>query len=391
MDARSGGPALSGLKILDLSMNLPGPYLTWLLACLGAEVVKVENPDGGDYARSIGGEDGLGPRYFAAVNRNKKSLALNLKHPRGRAALLRLLASHDVLVEGFRPGAMERLGLGFAELSARQPRLIQVSITGYGHQGPNRLRAGHDINYLALAGVLGMTGTRAGELALPGVQMADLFGGSLLALAGLLAAVIQRGRTGRGQFVDAAMFDGSLSLATMIQAGVAAGLEEPRPGGMTLNGRYPCYGLYRCLGGGWMSLGALEPKFWANFCEAAERPDLIPAQFGGPETIAELKRIFAGRSREDWTRILAGHDCCCEPVLDLKEAAASELARARGMLDQAGGSPGLLACPLKLSGSPNPASTPAPVLGRHSREVLLAGGLSAAEVDELTDLGVLGT
>lgn len=381
--------ALEGLKVLDLSMNLPGPYLTWLLACLGARVVKVENPQGGDYARSLGGEEGLGPHYFAAVNRNKQSLAVNLKDPRGREAFLRLLKSYDVIVEGFRPGTLERLGLGYQELREREPGLIMVSITGYGHEGPGRLRAGHDINYLALAGVLGMTGARSGELALPGVQMADLAGGSLLALAGLLAAVIQRSRTGQGQFVDAAMFDGALSLATMVQAGVAAGLEQARPAGMTLNGRYPCYGVYRTKDNGWMSLGALEPKFWREFCAAVERPDLAARQFGGAEDVEEVARVFAGRTRVQWTELMQAHDACCEPVLELGEALASGLAAARGMVSQGVDGHTRLASPLKLSGSPNPPEDPAPALGEHTRQVLAQAGYSPAELEELAAAGVI--
>ena len=166
--------ALTGLRVLDLSMNLPGPYMTWLLALLGAEVVKVENPDGGDYARALGG--GQSSPFFAAVNHNKKSVALNLKHPEGRRLFLDLLDFYDVLVEGFRPGTMERLNLGFDTTSRRNPRLIHVSITGYGHDSPYRLRAGHDINYLSMAGIIGMTGTRNGQPGIPGVQVADLAG-----------------------------------------------------------------------------------------------------------------------------------------------------------------------------------------------------------------------
>jgi crotonobetainyl-CoA:carnitine CoA-transferase CaiB-like acyl-CoA transferase len=375
------------MKVLDLSMNLPGPYLTWLLASLGARVVKIENPEGGDYARAMGGTGGAGPGYFAAVNRNKQSLAMNLKHARGRAAFLKLLGTHDVVVEGFRPGTMERLGLGYAELARVQPRLIQVSISGYGQQGPYRLRAGHDLNYLALAGILGLTGGSGGGPALPGVQVADLFGGSLLALGGLLAAVIQRERTGQGQLVDVAMFDGSLSLATMVLAGVTAGLEEPRPGGMTLNGRYPCYGVYRCAEGGWMSLGALEPKFWGNFCAAVERPDLLPRQFGGAEDIAQVGEIFAGRSRGEWTALLSSHDCCCEPVLGLEEAVGGELAQARGMVTRDEAGRPWLACPLKLKDSPMPEELPAPGLGQHTRLVLAEAGLAEAEIEEMLVLG----
>jgi crotonobetainyl-CoA:carnitine CoA-transferase CaiB-like acyl-CoA transferase len=174
----------------------------------------------------------------------------------------------------------------------------------------------------------------------------------------------------------------------MIWAGVAAGQEQPRPGGMTLNGRYPCYGLYRCAGGGWMSLGALEPKFWAAFCAAVQRPDLLPRQFGGPEDIALLAEVFAGRTREKWTELMAGHDCCCEPVLDLNEAVAGELAAARKMVLRDGQGRAWLASPFKLGASPNPPERPAPDLGQHTRQVLAEAGFAPAEVEELLETGV---
>ncbi|MCB2185550.1 MAG: CoA transferase [Deltaproteobacteria bacterium] len=375
---------LQGLRVLDLTMNLPGPYLTWLLACQGARVVKVENPKGGDYMRGMGGAGGLGARYFPAVNRNKLSLALDLKRHQGREAFLRLLETYDVLVEGFRPGTLDRLGLGYAALREVQPRLICVSISGYGQEGPLRLRAGHDLNYLALAGLLPLSGSPAGEPAWPGVQIADLAGGSLLALAGLLMAVIQREKTGQGQYVDAAMFDGVLSLATMVGAGVAAGLEPPTPGGMALNGRYPCYGLYATADGAWMSLGALEPKFWQNFCALVERPDLLPGQFGDATVKAQVAAIFLRRTRPEWVALLADADCCCEPVLDLGEALASPLVAARGLVEQGGPGDGLLACPLRLSHAPNQATRPAPRLGQHSAEVLAQAGFTPAEIAALT-------
>ncbi|MCF8034070.1 MAG: CoA transferase [Desulfarculaceae bacterium] len=378
--------ALNGLKVLDLSMNLPGPYLTWLLASLGAEVLKLENPAGGDYARGIGGGPEESP-YFAAVNRGKKSLALNLKEPDGVEVFFKLLKDHDLLVEGFRPGVMDSLGLGYGRLSQTQPRLIQVSISGYGQQSPMGDRAGHDINYLALAGVLGMTGARDGDLAIPGVQMADLAGGSLLGLVGLLAALHQRERTGQGQLVDTSMFDGSISLATMIFAGMSAGQDDPRPGGMTLNGRYPCYNLYRTKDNAWFSLGALEPKFWQNFCAALERPDLVARQFAGSEAVDEVAAIFASRTRAQWARFWNGHDACCEPVLSLPEAAQSPLAREREMIAETPGGP-QLACPLKLSASPDQAGGPAPGLGQHTREVLAALGYDPTTIEEMINRGV---
>lgn len=380
--------ALTGLKMLDLTMNLPGPYMTWLLTCLGAEVVKIENPVGGDYGRALKVKQGVSP-YFDAVNRNKKSVALDLKQPRGREAFLKLLDTYDVLVEGFRPGVMQRLSLDYETLSQTQPRLIQVSISGYGQEGPYRHKAGHDINYLAQAGVLAMTGATDGQLAIPGVQVADLAGGSLLALVGLLAAVVQRGVSGRGQFVDTSMFDGSISLATMIFAGLEAGLEQPRPGGMLLNGSYPCYNLYQTADGGYMSLGALERKFWVNFCGALEREDLLDHQFGAPDKVEEVAAIFAGRGRDEWAAFWEEHDACCEAVLSLGEAAEADLTLARGMIEQNQAGTRFIACPLKLSDSPAEESRPAPALGQDSDQVLVGAGISQETIAQLREQGIL--
>lgn len=382
--------ALQELKILDLSMNLPGPYMTWLLSSLGAEVVKVENPDGGDYGRSQGADPAAARLSFDSVNRNKKSVALNLKHPAAREIFLQMLDGYDVVVEGFRPGTMHRLGLGFDVLSARQPRLIQVSISGYGQNGPYRLRAGHDVNYLALCGVLAMGGSRSDELALAGVQIADVAGGSLMALAGLLAAVVQRQRTGRGQLVDVAMFDGALSLATKLLARVQAGADRPAPRGMTLNGRYPCYNVYRTGDGHFMSLGALEPKFWQAFCQAVDRPDLLPGQFGGSEVITQVQAIFASRAREQWVLFFQDKDVCCEAVYSLEEAAHGPLVAARGMLASDGQGQDFLKSPFNLSQSPLAAEGSAPELGQQTREALRALGLPDRRIEALAAEGAVG-
>lgn len=379
--------ALAGLKILDLSMNLPGPYMTWMLALLGAEVVKVENPVGGDYARALGGAESS--PFFEAVNRNKKSVTLNLKHPEGRRLFLELLDRFDTMVEGFRPGTMERLGLGYETIAARNPRLIQVSISGYGQDGPYRLRAGHDVNYLSLAGVIGMTGTRDGQPGIPGVQVADLAGGSLMAITGLLAAVIQREKTGRGQFVDVSMFHGSFSLATMVFAGVESGLEQPEPGKMLLNGRFPCYGLYRTADGQWMSLGALEFKFWENFCIAVDRQDLTSGQFGGPDTVHEVERIFASRTQAEWVELMSRADACCEPILSLKDAANSPLVETRKMMNRRSDGKRVIGFPLLLGDSPAVEDLPAPSLGEHTREILAQLGMTADDLDSLAGQGII--
>ncbi|MGO9120573.1 MAG: CaiB/BaiF CoA transferase family protein [Desulfomonilaceae bacterium] len=382
--------ALSGLKVLDLTMNLPGPYMTWLLAALGTEIIKIENPVGGDYARVLGGTDaGSQNPFFEAINRNKKSATLNLKNPEGRRLFLSLLNEHDILVEGFRPGTMERLGLGFETTRKAQPRLIQVSISGYGQDGPYRLRAGHDLNYLSLAGVIGMTGTRDGQAAIPGVQIADLAAGSLMALSGLLAAVIQRQSTGQGQYVDISMFHGSLSLATMVFAGIQAGLEEPEPGKMLLNGRFPCYGLYRTLDGRHMSLGCIESKFWQNFCAAVGRPDLAGHQFGAPDIVKEVENIFAARTQEQWIQLMKDHDACCEPVLSINDAVESDLVKARKMLNSGPGGNRYLAPPFRLSESTMVNDVPAPALGQHTREILSRLNVSDDELQRLSREGVI--
>lgn len=379
--------ALSGVRILDLSMNLPGPYMTWILALMGAEIVKVENPAGGDYARVLGG--GKNTPYFEAVNRQKKSLTLNLKHPEGQRLFRELLSVYDTIVEGFRPGTMAQFGLDFSSLAPHYPRLIYVSISGYGQDGPYRSRAGHDINYLALAGILGMTGTREGNPALPGIQIADLAGGSLMALCGLLAAVLQREKTGQGQFIDTSMFHGSLSLATMVFAGIEAGLEKPLPGMMLLNGRFPCYGLYGTADGLYISLGALEFKFWENFCRATGRDDLVSQQFGGPETVSEVSKIFRSRSQREWIELMKNADACCEPVLTLDEAVDSPLANSFGMVHHTQDGKRSLGMPIRLPLSPLPEDTPAPALGEHSIEVLGEIGLTRQDCEKLAIQGVI--
>lgn len=381
--------ALKGLKVLDLTMNLPGPYMTWLLASLGADVLKVENPDGGDYARALGERKDKLPLFFIAMNRNKKSLALNLKDPEGRELFMKLLDRYDVLVEGFRPGTMENLGLDYDAASARQPRLIYVSITGYGHNGPYRLRAGHDLNYLSQAGIIAMNGTRDGELTLPAIPIADLASGSLMSLSGLLAAVIQRERTGQGQFVDTAMYDGSIALTAAAFSLMLDGMGKPVPGGSFMTGGYAFYGLYPAKDGRYMSLGAVESKFWVNFCRAVGREDLVSQQWGGPEVTEEVKAIFSSRTQAEWVEFMKDVDACCEAVLPLDKAANSPLSRARGSVVTWPDGSRFMASPFKLSDSPPLEDQPAPALGQHTREILAELGVSEKDADGLAERGVV--
>ncbi|WNG28393.1 CoA transferase [Cystobacter fuscus] len=384
---------LSGLKVLDLSRLLPGPYATLVLADLGATVDRVEDPAGGDPLRQMpplndSGESAL----FHGLNRNKRSLTLDLKSPEGRDAFLRLVRGYDVLVESFRPGVMERLGLGWDALHALHPRLIYCAISGYGQTGPDRLRAGHDLNYVARAGVLGYGGQQDGAPAFPGVQVGDIGGGSLFALVGVLAALHERERTGQGRFVDVSMTDGALAFLHMhLAARLFLGDEAPplRRGTDTLNGGFAGYGLYRTADGRYLSVGALEPKFFAGVCEVLGRPELLADGYSpgeaGARVKAELTRLFSEHPLAYWMERFSGRDVCVEPVLEGDEVLADAQLRARGLFARSVDTPRgrtvtHLLTPLRLGDTP---LRPPPSLGQHSREILEEAGLSLEEIEKL--------
>ena len=386
---------LSGVRILDLSRLLPGPYATLVLADLGADVVKVEDPRGGDYVRWMPPLAGQQSGYFHALNRNKRSATIDLRRPEGAAALRRLVRRFDVVVESFRPGVMDRLGIGWEALSGENPGVVLCSISGYGQDGPYRDRAGHDIDYVAVAGVLGLNGPpdRPQPLA---VQVADVAGGSWPAVAGILAALVRRGVTGRGAHVDVAMAEGALALLAL-QRGAADARGEPlRRGGEMLNGAWACYGVYRTGDGRFVALGALEAKFFQAFCQAIGRPDLAEAQFddGGAAARAELDAIFAARTRDEWTAFAAEHDVCLMPVLDGDEPARDPQLSARGNFLEIdtpweGKAMRSLASPVRLLGFEAPRR-PAPELGADTEDVLREAGFDAGEVARLREAGTLG-
>jgi len=389
---------LEGIRVLDLSRLLPGPFCSLLLADYGAEVVKVEDTGMGDYIRWAvpaveGVEETARSVRFLALNRNKSSVRLNLKDPAGKEAFLKLVEGADVVLESFRPGVMDRLGVGYEALKARNPGVVLCAISGYGADGPFTARSGHDMNYLGLVGLLGLTGDAGGPPVQAGGQIADVGGGALMAAFGILVALRERDRSGEGQFVDVSMADGALSWLAMDAARSLQG-EPQRRGEMELGGRFVCYRPYACADG-WVTLGALEPKFFAAFCRGVEREDLIASQFEAPggEAHAQLEAVFAARTREQWARFAGEHDCCLEPVLELEEALDSELVRSRGMvveLDQPGAAEPvrLLGPPVKLSRTPaDPNRRPAPGLGEDTDAELAGAGLDAQEIAALHGSG----
>ena len=386
---------LEGLRVLDLSRLLPGGFCSLLLADFGADVIKVEDTGMGDYIRSSppyyeGAEQTARSALFLSLNRGKRSIRLDLKSKGGKEVLLRLVRDTDVVLESFRPGVLDRLGVGYERLRQENPGLVYCAITGYGQDGPGRDRAGHDMNYLGLNGILGLTGETDGPPVQSAGQIADLGGGALMGAIGILVALRERERSGLGQLVDCSMFDGSLSWLAMVAAAAFASNHADRRGENMLAGASICYRPYRCADG-YVTLGALEPKFWNAFCGGVGRADLENSAFERPGSDAHraLQEIFVARTREEWRQFASEHDCCLEPVLDIDEALASDLVRAREMvveLDQPGVDRPvkLLGAPIKLGRTPaDPARAPGPGLGEHTEEVLSRAGFGAEEIAAL--------
>jgi alpha-methylacyl-CoA racemase len=375
--------ALDGMRVLDLSRLLPGGFCSLLLADFGADVIKVEDMGAGDYLRADAAA-------FLALNRGKRSIRVDLKHPAGHDAFLRLARDADVVLESFRPGVMDRLGVGYERLREENPGLVYCAISGYGQDGPYAGRAGHDTNYLARIGLLDLTGDPDGPPVQSSGQIADLGGGALMAAFGILAALRERDRSGEGQLVDVSMTDGALSWLAMDAAWYLAGGPPPKRGRVELAGGLLCYRPYRCADG-WVAFGALEPKFWRAWCEGVGRPALGERQFDavGSETHREVEAVFATRTRAEWEAFNDEHDCCIEPVLALDEALESDLVRAREMVVQVGPAR-VLGTPVKLSRTPaDPARAGAPELGGDTDAVLAEAGFGADEIAALREAGAV--
>ena len=423
------GLPLEGIRILDLSRLLPGGFCSLLLADFGAEVLKVEDTGAGDYIRWAppyyeGAEDSARSAMFLSLNHNKRSIRIDLKQEAGREVLLRLVREYDVVLESFRPGVLDRLGVGYERMREENPGLVYCAITGYGQTGPKRDASGHDMNYLGLIGLLGLTGEEGGPPVQSAGQIADLGGGALMAAFGIMAALRERdgggGRgsqssssthsspggggyspaartgSGEGQIVDVSMADGALSWLAMVAGSYFADGVVPRRGEQMLAGSVICYRPYECADG-WVTLGALEPKFWQAWCRGVGREELIEEQFEKPgsEAHGQVCDIFKSRTRAEWTQFATEHDCCLEPVLDVDEALASELVREREMvvtLAQPGVEGGVrqLGIPVKLDRTPGEHNRlPGPGLGEHTEEVLRGAGYSDEQVAELLEQGAV--
>jgi crotonobetainyl-CoA:carnitine CoA-transferase CaiB-like acyl-CoA transferase len=377
--------ALSRFRMLDLSRQLPGPFCSMLLADLGMDVVVVASPN-----------DPMGAG-IPLLARNKRSLTLNLKAPEGRDIFHRLAREADVVLEGGRPGGARKLGVDWETLRALNPRLVYCSISGYGQSGPYRDRVGHDVNYLGFAGVLDVTGVRGGEPVIPGVQIADVGGGALMAAAGIMAALLARDRTGEGQYVDIGMMDGAGAWQVLNLFNQVVQDAPQRRGETMLTGQHPCYALYETKDGRWVTVGALEPHFWRNLCQELDMPDLVEQQFAGggvrDEMFRRVRAKFKERTMAEWVARLADKDICFGPVATVAEMLDDPQMRHREMVveqpDRRGERRLTLGNPLKLSATPPTFRTPPAEFGAHTDEVLATLGYSIDDVAALRARGVV--
>jgi len=391
-----GGP-LEGIRIIDFTRLYPGPFGTQLLGDMGAEVIKVEDKNSPDYIRFFPPkfkDEGAG---YIAVNRNKKSFALDTRSDEGIELFLKLAEKSDVVVEQFRPGIMDKMGLGYETAKKRNERIIYASITGFGQTGPYAQVPGHDMNYMGLAGISDVIGPKDGPPVIPGIQIADVAGGGLMSVIGILAALAARERTGVGQHVDISMFDGVLPFIGMIYANYLAGGGMPERGNTFLSGALVCYNIYETKDNKYITLGALEYKFWKRVCELIERPQYTDKQYAEGEERDEIHKdlteLFQTKTRDEWLEIFRGEESMTDGVLTIDEVEKDPHAIAREMIVEmdhptAGKIKGI-GIPLKFSGTPTSKIVPPPVLGQHNEEILSLIGIDDAGRKELKDKGVV--
>ncbi len=400
----ASAPPLDGIKVLDLTRLAPGPFCTMILGDLGADVVKIEEPGppAGRRAQQAGAAGTRRPAAafsgspYNALNRNKKSIGLNLKSEPGREIYLRLAQGADIVVEEYRPGVAKRLGIDYGVLSARNPRLIYCAITGYGQDGPYRDLAGHDLNYIGTAGVLSMLGRAGQPPTIPHNLLADYAGGGMHGAIGILAALVARQRTGRGQYVDISMMDGTIALLAQAFAAFFATGHAPERGETMLDGAMPNYNVYQAGDGKYLTIGALEPWFFANLCRALGCERFIPHEFD-PAMREEIHRFLAAtfktKSRDQWFEILRQADLCVGRMLTLDEVPDDAQVRARNMiveLEAPGGAKvKQVGISVKLSDTPGTIRSLAPSLGRHTGEILDGLGYGGEQIQRWRDEGAI--
>jgi crotonobetainyl-CoA:carnitine CoA-transferase CaiB-like acyl-CoA transferase len=377
--------SIAGLKVLDLSRMLPGPYWSMILADHGADVIAIED-------RRFAADD----LFFPSLYRNKRHLCLNLKNPEGKEIFLRLAEAADVVIEGFRPGVTERLGIDYDTLSRCHPGLIYCSITGFGQTGPYRHRAGHDVNYLAVAGILDLIGPKDGPPTIPGVQIADIAGGGQQAVTGILLALLARVRSGRGQHIDISMADGLLGLLALPQEMSRRSGSEPRRADDLLSHRYACYNVYQTADQRYLAVGALERRFWKQLCTLLDIPAYVDRQYDEScrlELIDVLQETIGRRTAAQWEELLAGHDVCCTTVSRFADIFSHPLFVERHMVvpidDDAGGTQQVFGIPIKMSETPGSIRRPPDRFGSSSEQILADLGYPAEQVADLRRRGVI--
>ena len=390
------GP-LSSLKVLDFSALLPGPFGTMILADLGADVLRIESPSRPDMVRMLPPMDEGVSAVHGYLNRSKRSLAVDLKKPDGQALVQRLVKDYDIVVEQFRPGVMDRLGVGYEQLRQHNPRLIYCSITGYGQTGPYRDRAGHDLNYLAIAGMTASNGRRQSGPAPMAFQVADVAGGSCHAVMAILAAVIERQHSGEGQYIDISMTDAAFSLHALNAPPALLGGQDPGLEDTQLNGG-SFYDCYQTADGRWFSVGGIEPQFFSQFCQAIGRPDLAGRGLAmQPDIVAEVKEGIATAMKQktfaEWQQVFAALDCCTEPVLSFSEACQHPQLAERQMVVEVptpgGGRQRQVASPFRFSRSRPAYRFSGTRLGSHTDEVLAEQGMTPEQIAALRKTGVI--
>ncbi|MDQ1278113.1 MAG: hypothetical protein QG555_1155 [Thermodesulfobacteriota bacterium] len=388
---------LEGMLVLDLSQRLPGGLCTQILADFGADVIKVENPRGGDGFRNTPPLLGANGSFFHILNRNKKSMTLDIKKPAGRDIFLSMASRADIIVESARPGTMKKMGLAYEDLQGLNPKIIYCSVTGFGQTGPYRERPAHDINILAISGILELLGEKGRPPIVPAIMISGAGGGGINAALGIMAALLRRERTGKGQYLDVSILDGLSPFLVLMMSEYLAGKGAPVRGESRLGGGHACYNIYETRDGKFLALGCLEQKFWDGLCRCLNREDLcadlmapLPRQ---AEIIQELKAIFLQKNRDEWMTILGQDDICFSPVNSLPEALDDPQVRHRGLWFQASHPAGDVipqqGFPIKFSQDQPELRIPPPLLGQHTMEIMQTMGYDESAIKTLRASGVV--